>query len=198
MATAFSTLPTTELEAVNSLLDAVDEASVNTLSGTQTPDVAAAIRVLSEENRKLQTTGWHFNTDFYVTLTRDSNNKIPLGSAILSVYSPSMNVTIRGGFLYDRDNRTFVFTQSITDAITVTLLEFTQLPQAARTYIIEAAKEVFQQETVGQVSADKENKKTKMDAWSALINDEAKASGANLSTGTNNNFQMLRRDRLVQ
>ncbi len=188
--------PQTEKEAVNAMLRAIGEAPVNTISGTVTTDVAIAIQTLSSINRRVQSKGWHFNTDYNVVLDVDNDGNIPLGITIASVYSPSNDVALRDQKLYDRVNRTFIFTNSIQDAVTITILEFENLPEVAREYITQVAKKEYQQEIIGQVSANQENTQSEMDAWSNLIDDESARSGINMANGTAQMFNMVRRNRL--
>ena len=188
--------PQTELQAVNAMLRAIGESPVNTISGTTTTDVAIAIQTLTSINRRVQSKGWHFNTDYNVVLDIDNSGNIPLGTTIASVYSPSNDVAMRNQKLYDRVNRTFTFTRSIQDAVTITILEFENLPEVAREYITQIAKKEYQQEIIGQFTANQENTQSEMDAWSNLIDDEAARSGVNMATGTGQMFNAVRRNRL--
>ena len=188
--------PQTELQAVNAMLRAIGESPVNTITGTTTTDVAVAIQTLTSVNRRVQSKGWHFNTDYNVVLDVDNNGNIPLGTSVVSVYSRSNDVAMRNQKLYDRVNRTFTFTDSIQDAVTVTVLEFENLPEVAREYITQIAKKEFQQEIIGQFSANQENVQSEMDVWSNLIDDEAMRSGVNMGTGTGQMFNAVRRNRL--
>ena len=92
----FTTVPITELEAVNMLLAAVGESAVSSLETATTVDVTQAKNLLSNISREVQQKGWHFNTEWDVVLSLDSNSRIPLGTSILSVYSSSKLTTIRG------------------------------------------------------------------------------------------------------
>ena len=76
---------TTELEAVNTILSTIGEAPLNSLSGSLPVDGTIAKNVLSEVSREVQSQGWHFNTHYKVTLSRDTNNKIPLATNIVRV-----------------------------------------------------------------------------------------------------------------
>ena len=106
----FSTVPITELDSVNILLAAVGEAAVSSLETATTVDVTQAKNLISNINREVQQKGWHFNTEWDVVLSLDSDSRIPLGTSVLSVYSPTKLTTIRGRegspFLYDLDNNT--------------------------------------------------------------------------------------------
>ena len=184
----FSTVPITELEAVNMLLAAVGESAVSSLETATTVDVTQAKNLLSNISREVQQKGWHFNTEWDVVLSLDSNNRIPLGTSILSVYSSSKLTTIRGRegspFLYDLDNNTFTWTTSINDAVTITLLDFEDIPQTARQYITAKASRIFQEEIIGQAAAETVNRQEEAEAYADLLDDEGERSGFNVGYGT--------------
>jgi len=184
----FTTVPVNELEAVNMLLAAVGEAAVSSLETATTVDVTQAKNLLSNINREAQQKGWHFNTEWDVVLSLDSDNRIPLGTTVLSVYSPTKMTTIRGRegspFLYDLDNNTFTWTTSINDAVTITLLDFEDIPQTARQYITTKAARIFQEEIIGQVSAEAVNRQEEVEAYADLLDDEGERSGLNVGYGT--------------
>ena len=184
----FTTVPVNELEAVNMLLAAVGEAAVSSLETATTVDVTQAKNLLSNINREAQQKGWHFNTEWDVVLSLDSSNRIPLGTTVLSIYSPTKMTTIRGRegspFLYDLNNNTFTWTTSINDAVTITLLDFEDIPQTARQYITTKAARIFQEEIVGQVSAEAVNRQEEVEAYADLLDDEGERSGYNVGYGT--------------
>jgi len=184
----FTTVPVNELEAVNMLLAAVGEAAVSSLETATTVDVTQAKNLLSNINREVQQKGWHFNTEWDVVLSLDSDSRIPLGTTVLSIYSPTKMTTIRGRegspFLYDLDNNTFTWTASINDAVTITLLDFEDIPQTARQYITTKAARIFQEEIIGQVSAEAVNRQEEVEAYADLLDDEGERSGYNVGYGT--------------
>ena len=184
----FTTVPITELDSVNILLAAVGEAAVSSLETATTVDVTQAKNLISNINREVQQKGWHFNTEWDVVLSLDSDSRIPLGTSVLSVYSPTKLTTIRGRegspFLYDLDNNTFIWTTSINDAVTITLLDFEDIPQTARQYITTKAARVFQEEIIGQVSAETVNRQEEAEAYADLLDDEGERSGFNVGYGT--------------
>ena len=184
----FTTVPVNELEAVNMLLAAVGEAAVSSLETATTVDVTQAKNLLSNINREVQQKGWHFNTEWDVVLTLDSDSRIPLGTTVLSIYSPTKMTTIRGRegspFLYDLDNNTFTWTASVNDAVTITLLDFEDIPQTARQYITTKAARIFQEEIIGQVSAETVNRQEEVEAYADLLDDEGERSGYNVGYGT--------------
>jgi len=184
----FTTVPVNELEAVNMLLAAVGEAAVSSLETATTVDVTQAKNLLSNINREVQQKGWHFNTEWDVVLSLDSDSRIPLGTTVLSIYSPTKMTTIRGRegspFLYDLSNNTFTWTTSVNDAVTITLLDFEDIPQTARQYITTKAARIFQEEIIGQVSAEAVNRQEEVEAYADLLDDEGERSGYNVGYGT--------------
>ena len=183
-----STTPITELEAINMLLAAIGEAAVSSLETATTVEVTQAKNLLSNINREVQQKGWHFNTEWDVILTRDSDNRIPLGTSVLSVYVENKLTTIRGitgqMYLYDLDNNTFTWTSNLTNAVTITLLDFQNTPQTLRQYVTAKAARIFQEEVIGQTSAEQINRLEESEAYADLLDDEAERAGYNVGYGT--------------
>ena len=184
----FTLVPVNELQAVNMLLAAIGESAVSSLETATTVDVTQAKNLLSNINREVQQKGWHFNTEWDVILSLDSDSRIPLGTSILSIYSPTKLTTIRGregsSFLYDLDNNTFTWGASVNDAVTITLLDFEDIPQTARQYITSKAARIFQEEIIGQISAESVNRQEEVEAYADLMDDEGERSGFNVGFGT--------------
>ena len=184
----FTLVPINELQAVNMLLAAIGEAAVSSLETATTVDVTQAKNLLSNINREVQQKGWHFNTEWDVVLSLDSDSRIPLGISILSIYSPTKLTTIRGRegspFLYDLDKNTFTWGDSVNDAVTITLLDFEDIPQTARQYITSKAARIFQEEIIGQISAESINRQEEVEAYADLMDDEGERSGFNVGFGT--------------
>ena len=183
-----SLTPVTELEAVNLLLAAIGEAAVSSLETATTVEVTQAKNLLSNVNRAAQQKGWHFNTEWDVVLTRDSDNRIPLSESILSVYQPGQLMTIRGRsgsmYAYDLDNNTFTWTKNLNNAVTITLLDFVDTPNTFRQYVTTRAARIFQEEIIGQVSAETVNRQEEAEAYADLLDDDAERSGLNVAYGT--------------
>jgi hypothetical protein len=183
-----SLTPMTELQAVNLLLSAIGEAAVSSLETATTVEVTQAKNLLSNVNRAAQQKGWHFNTEWDVVLTRDADDRIPLSESILSVYQPGQLMTIRGRsgsmFAYDLDNNTFTWTKNLNNAVTITLLDFIDTPNTFRQYVTTRAARIFQEEIVGQVSAETVNRQEEAEAYADLLDDDAERAGLNVAYGT--------------
>ena len=147
---------TSELEAVNTILSTIGESPLNTLSGSLPVDGTIAKNVLSEVGREVQSQGWHFNTHYKVTLSRDTNNKIPLATNIVRVeidprqYSKvSYDIVQRNNFLYNLAKNEDTFDTEFTDATVVYLLPFDEIPEQAKRYITIRSARIFHDRTLG-------------------------------------------------
>jgi len=142
---------TTQLDAVNTMLSAIGEAPVSSLSsGLIEAEVAETI--LNTIDREVQPMGWHFNTELNKSFAQDTNGHIILGTDILradaTLAADSPNLVQRGLKMYDRTNHTFNVGAS-TQLDVVVQLNFSDLPEVAKRYIVLKATRVFQDRVVG-------------------------------------------------
>ncbi|QLF88173.1 tail tube A [Pelagibacter phage Eyrgjafa EXVC018P] len=147
---------TSELEAVNTILSTIGESPLNTLSGSLPVDGTIAKNVLSEVSREVQSQGWHFNTHYKVTLSRDTDNKIPLATNIVRVeldprqYSKtSYDIVQRNNFLYNLAKNEDTFDVNFKDVTAVYLLPFDEIPEQAKRYITIRSARIFHDRTLG-------------------------------------------------
>lgn len=145
---------TSKLEAINTMLSIIGETPVNSTSGPVVASVKIADNILTEVLREVQGESWHFNTAKEVTLPLDSNGKIPLAASVARVevdraYYPDKELVKRGDYLYDTRNQTDVFTAEIKHATVTYMLEFDELPEAAKRYVMIRAGRIFNDRMVG-------------------------------------------------
>lgn len=139
------TTPVDELAAVNILLSTIGEPPINTLTGDGSPSVSASRSILGEISRAVQAQGWNFNREYDVPFNPDVNGEIAVPSDVLGIEVKNAKYGIRdvirrGAKLYDRGNRTFVFTMPLW-ADVIYLRDFEELTESARYYIaIRAAR----------------------------------------------------------
>jgi hypothetical protein len=150
------TTRTTELEAVNTILSTIGEAPLNSLTGSLPVDGTVALNILSEITREVQSAGWHFNTHYKVTLTKDTGNKIPLATNILRVeldnnrYSKvQYDIVQRDNYLYNLAKNQDTFDTNFEDVTVVYLLPFNEIPEQAKRYITIRSARVFHDRTLG-------------------------------------------------
>ena len=149
------TTRTTELEAVNTILSTIGEAPLSTLTGSLPVDGTTAKNILNEISREVQSAGWHFNTQYKVDLTRDTNNKVPVGTDVVRVQlnnkydKSSYDVVQRGTYLFNLAKNSETFDQDFTENTLIYLLNFDKLPEQARRYITIRSARVFHDRTLG-------------------------------------------------
>lgn len=177
--------PTTELEAINTMLSTIGEAPVNTVEDNGIVDAVIARQILRSTSREVQSRGWHFNTEKGFLLTPDSEGFITLPPTTLRVDTvdefQDIDVVLRGNRLYDRRNHTFKFDKPIrVDA--VILLPFEELPEVAREYITIRASRIFQERVVGSDILSSFSKSDELRALVALQEMEADTADYNILT----------------
>jgi len=143
--------PTSKLEAVNILLSSVGEAPVNSLSSGLV-DAEMAETILESTSRAVQAHGWHWNREIDVELLQDASGHVPLpGNTLLADPSDSeteLDLIQRGLKFYNRKTHSFVVGSDLKANLTI-LLEFTDLPEAARRYITVRGARIFQDRILG-------------------------------------------------
>lgn len=189
----------TELEAVNIILAGIGEAEVTSIEDTTIEDAQMALSILRQVSRELQTVGWHFNTDYDYPLTPNVDDKIayPVGAVHVDPMPSSCKDYVkRGGFLYDREDRTFLFTD-VTEVKCkiVWLLDFEDLPQACRDYITYKAARRFAKNVMGDEATVQFSAQDEAEAKAMFLRDEAQRADHNMLTSTHTAFRVLMRRR---
>ena len=159
---------TSKLEAVNTMLGSIGEAPVNSLTSGLV-DAETAEKILDSVSREVQARGWSFNTDINLLYTPDASNanQITITSSVLRIEmaepkTEHLDVVQRGLNLNNRAKASFYFDPSVTGVKmnVVTLLEFGDLPEAAKRYITLRAARIFQDRVVSLVSCTVSNSVT--------------------------------------
>lgn len=143
---------TTKLQAINTMLSAIGEPPVNSLSSTRA-DSLIALQILDEITREVESYGWHFNIEYKVTLTPDASGYIYISDNVVRVNTDpakyyDLDIVTRGNRLYDKYSNTYVFSGPI-EVSRVVMLEFEEIPEAARRYIMIRAARIFGDRMVG-------------------------------------------------
>lgn len=166
---------TTELEAVNTILSTIGEAPLNSLTGSLPVDGTVAKNVLNEITREVQSQGWHFNTHYKVTLSRNTDNEIPLATNVVRVeldvnrYSKSQyDIVQRDGKLFNLAKNQSTFDINLEDVIVVYLLPFNEIPEQAKRYITIRSARVFHDRTLGANTLHKFSQEDEAKALSIL------------------------------
>jgi len=178
--------PTTEIQAVNTMLEMIGEAPVSTLVPPVAQSVAVAQRILGTVSREVQARGWNFNTDLDVIFSPAAiTNEIALPSDVVRFTnfrsrsgSRRINLTERNRKVYDRINNTFEFTEDIRLDLTH-LLDITELPEPARYYILIRAGRQLAERLLGEQTSAVWSSRDELDAKRDLENWDGDVAGYN-------------------
>ena len=145
---------TTKLDAVNTMLSAIGEAPVSSLSsGLIEAEIAETI--LDTVDREVQSMGWHFNTELNKSFAQDTNGQIILPADILkadaTLVANSPDLVQRGLKMYDRKNHTFNIGVNVGLDVVVQL-QFNDVPEVAKRYMVLRATRIFQDRVVGSAT----------------------------------------------
>lgn len=186
--------PTTELEAINTMLSTIGESPVNAVEDTGNVDVVIARQILQSVSREVQARGWHFNTEINYTITPDSEGYLVLPNTVLKVDTvypdSSKDVVVRGSRLYDREKHTYVFTDAVKVDMTI-LLTFDELPEVARNYVTIRASRIFQERVVGSDTLHAFNSQDEARAMVSLMEYEADTADLNILSGNYSVYRIL-------
>ena len=178
---------TSKLEAVNKALQMMGEAPVNSLQGLLGLGNLAETTIDSV-SRKLQTEGWSFNTDYQVSLVRDSTtNHISVGSNVSRIYVdpyeyPDIDVVQRGSKLYDRKNNTYEFEKNLKVDMTI-ILDWDDLPEHARVYIMTKTGRELQESMIGSKDLTEINLLVEQEVRGQFLEEETTLSDHNMLRG---------------
>jgi hypothetical protein len=191
-----SLTPTTELEAVNTMLNTIGEAPVNTLVNLTSVDALTAQSILANVNRSIQAEGWFFNSEYDYPLVPDQNSNLPLPTNIMAIDSTSdshdYQLVQRGARAYDRKNHTYTFTQTVNCDL-ILLLAFDEIPEAARNYIALRAARILQDRLLGSDSLHGMNREDEYHALTTLRLMESETADYNILTGNADVYRILKR-----
>ncbi len=171
---------TTQLEAVNSMLGHIGESPVDSIATPSALPISAstALTILDEVSREVQSDGWHFNTEYDVTLSPNVSNNIVLDSDVIEadVVDHSSDIVCRGLTLFNRKDNTSTFTSDIKVTLT-RLLDWDSLPEPARRYITLRAARILQGRIVGSrelealIARDEYTAKARLEEFDAKNSD---------------------------
>ncbi|QBE66838.1 phage tail protein [Pseudoduganella lutea] len=183
-----ATTPTSELDAVNLMLQVIGESPISSLSGPPVVDAVIAQQVLAETLREVQSQGWHFNTEKeYPLVPSFETNEIsvPLNTLRVDTIGPDQGIDVvhRGTRLYDRKKHTYEFSRTLKVDLVV-LLPFEELPQAARHYITVKAARKFQARAVGSDTLYQFTQADEVEARRIFKKAEGATADHNFLTGT--------------
>lgn len=169
---------TTELDAVNDILNSIGQTAVTSIDQTN-PDVSLAYRTLLSVSREVQSEGWSFNEEYDVQFSVDSvTKKIAVDNSILNIdatkeyyqYDP----IVKDGFLWDRAKQTDIFDVDYIKCNVTRLYDFDKLPHYVKDYIIARAAAVASTRMVGDPTQYQFLREREGEARARLIENDCK------------------------
>lgn len=177
---------TTELEAVNTMLSVIGESPVSSLVNNLNVDAVMAKSLLTEELRALQAEGWQFNREYNYPLAPNNSGEILVPANCISVdlderrYWPrNYDVILRGNRLYNKVKHTYVFTETLYGDLTF-LLEFSEIPEAARQYVMIRAARKLQDRVIGDRTLSGFNRADEVRARATLVSEDSRGDDLNI------------------
>lgn len=159
----------TELEAVNLVLQAIEEAPVETLEQDGIYPLEMAKQALVEASRSFQSPGWSFNMEYDFPVVRQSDGTITLQDNLLKMdvndEFTDVQPVVRGSRLYDRKNHTYSFERDLKATVTF-FLPWDELPQTARYVVAVMAAMLLQGRSP---VSDRASKYTQADLQRAML-----------------------------
>jgi hypothetical protein len=180
--------PTTELEAVNTMLTSIGEQPIQNLDDLAgLTDASIARQILSNVSRAVQSRGWVFNTDLDKVMIPNLEGEIVLNDTILRVDTttrmrdPDNDIVERGRKLYDRQTNSPKFEEGTKVKVNLIIyLNFKDLPEPARRYISIRAARIFHDRVVGSGELHRFYQEDELQAWATLIEYEGDTADYNI------------------
>jgi hypothetical protein len=188
-------IPTTELEAVNTMLEAVGELPVNHLEERGLTDAAVARKLLFKTSRQVQNMGPRCSIETDVELIPEGVTqyvRVPTNTLNVEVRDPSKDIVLRGTRLYDRTNRTYRFDKPITVDVTF-FLGFEELPEHVRNYVTIRAMRNFQRRVLGDSGLDQFTREEEAEAQAIFRRRELSNKDRSLLDGVPSRHILRRR-----
>lgn len=183
---------TTLLQAVNTMLSCIGEAPVNTLDSGVPTDAVIAQSILDETSREVQSRGWWFNTMKGLSMVRQASGKIAVPSNYVTIDHAEMDIVKRGGFVYDLAKNTDVFEKDIEDVEAIILLDFTDIPEPVRRYVVMRSSRAFFERMVGDANRAAMLQSEEAQAYLSLLQYDSDQADMNIFNNDFVNYQRRR------
>lgn len=173
--------PMTELDAVNQILRAIQEAPVSSLIGEGSIAVTDAVAVLNTVSREVQLDGYTFNTEYNYPLPRSTDGTISIPMNALAIdcrATATSDPILRGLRLYDRARHTYTFDTDLKAEKIIFGLPFEELTETSRAYIATRAARQHHNDVVGDPTQNAAHERAELRAFTAFLNEQAIDSDA--------------------
>ena len=192
---------TTKLQAVNTMLSVIGESSTNTLTGVVPFEVSLAESILDETIRETLQDSFVFNTELEVTIIPDAAGRLVAQSHWIRVQNSLtseeyvLRETTPGAgtyMLYSMTEKTSSFESSVEVEI-IYLLEFAEIPEAAKRYVTIRAARIYADRLVGSKDIRAFTQVDELEAKAKLMNYEAGVDNINMLKDSESVSHIIRR-----
>jgi hypothetical protein len=168
---------TTELNAVNTMLQIIGEAPVNQI-GEGYEESGEALALLQDTSSEVQEEGWYFNKED-LFITPDSEGKLQLPANTLKCDTSYRGIVQRGLRLYDRLNNTYLFPSGIKVTLTI-MLAWDEIPEIAKRFTKIRAGRIFIDRKLGAANLRGFTREDEAMAYGRLKANEIESGNYNL------------------
>lgn len=179
---------TTKLRAINIMLASIDEEPVETIDGVQPLEVEQAKDILDEISKEIQQQGWDFNTEYEYNLPPNVDGEVELPASTLEFDAPhfegnGLNEYVQRGLrVYDKKKKTYNIGKAIK-ATMVFFLDWEEMPEPFRRWIMIRAARIFSNRTTGDQVANQYTQQQEIEAKVTAINLDARTRNATIFDG---------------
>lgn len=171
---------TTELEAINSMLQMIGEQPVNNIPVKGFSEASLAQTTLHNVSRIIQNEGLNCNVEHDYVLACDTDGYVVVPSNALNLDFVSTDYVVRGNKVYDKIKHTFVINKPVTCTVTW-FLDFSDLPNHVRNYISIKAARKFMLELVGATDVYKLTEQQEYDTMAVFNRNEINNASLNFA-----------------
>lgn len=170
----------TELEALNTMLATVGSSGITSVDNPRNADALMARSTLNLASREVQSERWYFNVEHNFPLTPNSEGEITLPHNIINIdfmgrFGERRDIVVRQGKLYDRARHTYKFNETLYANVQY-MLDFDDLPEAAKLYITIKACRIFQDQVQGDGNSHSWTREDEELAKGRLLSEELRVT----------------------
>lgn len=177
-------------KAVNLMLSSINEAPIDNIATTDFDLALQALAFLDTARLDMLAIGWAWNRRVLkIAPNNDGHIILPSDTMRIEQVSVGRFCTLLGNKLFDTNNNTYVFKETV-EMVVIVELAYDELPYLAQRYVAVKAAKPFQMEKVGSVEKNAELSKDELTAITLLQSDEFRTSSADYNM-VNHDFGMV-------
>jgi len=141
-------------DAVDLVLQFTGETPVN--APNEHPLQGTIARFINSAMAREQLLDWWFNVDYGITLQQDSVGKVPISSQIHKTVFENSNFTVRGNWVYDKVNQTYLIKEDVLVVKATRQLPWEDMPELMQQWCMFQGAKYYILGTIGDGGLIKE------------------------------------------